>query len=769
MARYNTSSATSTINGTATISSPFQGAFTQFTGIAPYTVTLPAPAAFPGVNQTFYNATGGQVTISTPSGSFTGTGGPNASTFIVNSGNVLTVVPDGTNYIVISEDGSPLVATTGAFSSDVSITGGITNLTPTSFSLTPGGSGGNINNVGIGATTRSTGAFTTLAANQAVTFTANTASSNTTTGTLVVTGGVGVSGTVTAATVNATNLGGTLTTAAQTNITSVGTLIGVTSTGDITVSDTSKGFKWGGSYVISPGGNHVPQATGFLSATGSVNFPVGWYRIARSAITAGSQGARGGAKITIASTGSYLGPLQDVVYLFKDWTTTGQIGRVENYIGSYFSRYRLAMDANYAYLEGYLVSGLTLVGTSGWQCTAEPYSGNWNADNWTVANETLTAGLASPVAQYVIPVSSGGTTLRRLLIDREVEASGASSPSLEVRVNGGISNGNYDGLFFTQGVDGTTPLGSFRLANKSSGAPDFELWTRSGSSETQRFIFTNAGRLGIGVSPTAHLHVVNSGTEATLSVTNNSSTGYAFGIAKLGETYSASGTSTVTPYEVAGTLGNFVSLPNSVNTGAILTFNAYNSSNGATGAYAGAVAGPTGNGPASFVIGRRTGTSTFAESVRVDTGGDTSFYGRVNTNSQANIAGSSKLCFFSYGTYGGNGYVHFKTNLRNTNAQMYVIEAKGYAYGSSQAIGGHWCGYVYSPSPSAPISTSVNNYGNASFCYSQYYSSDGYLVLVANTAPYYTAATFNSHYTAQGIYDMVITAWSQSTATSGVY
>ena len=53
---------------------------------------------------------------------------------------------------------------------------------------------GTINNVSIGATTKSTGAFTTLTATSATTFTANTASSSTTTGTLVVTGGTGISG-----------------------------------------------------------------------------------------------------------------------------------------------------------------------------------------------------------------------------------------------------------------------------------------------------------------------------------------------------------------------------------------------------------------------------------------------------------------------------------------------------------------------------------------------------------------------------------------------
>jgi hypothetical protein len=50
-----------------------------------------------------------------------------------------------------------------------------------------------INNTPIGNSTPSTGAFTTLTANNAVTFTQNTGSTSTTTGTLVVTGGVGIS------------------------------------------------------------------------------------------------------------------------------------------------------------------------------------------------------------------------------------------------------------------------------------------------------------------------------------------------------------------------------------------------------------------------------------------------------------------------------------------------------------------------------------------------------------------------------------------------
>jgi len=245
MPRYNTSLDSNTITGTTTISSPKEGAFTQLTGISGYTVTLPSPSAFPGRNFTFYNATSpaGVVTISTPNGIFNGTGGPNTSTYNISAGNVISVTSDGSNYIVISEDGSPLTATTGAFTGNVEMTGGLSVTGSGTLSLNPASTGA-INNVNIGASTRGTAAFTSLSATAAVTLTANTASSSTTTGTLVVTGGIGASGTVNAATVTATTLTGTLSTAAQPNITSatsltsVGTLAGVGIAGDITFSNS---------------------------------------------------------------------------------------------------------------------------------------------------------------------------------------------------------------------------------------------------------------------------------------------------------------------------------------------------------------------------------------------------------------------------------------------------------------------------------------------------------------------------------------------------
>ena len=239
MARFNTALTSASISGTATIGSPGAGAFTNLTGTAPYTVTVPNPTLFPGVNQQFYNATSGTITLTTPSGNFNGTGGNGTASMSVFAGNVVSITSDGAHYVVISEDGSALTATTGSFSGNVTMngSGATVSITPSTLTVAPTGAS-TIDAVAIGSTTRAAGAFTSLAANAAVTFTANTASSSTGTGTLVVTGGLGVSGQVTASAVSATSITGTLQTASQPNITSTGALTApsIVSSGTLSVN-----------------------------------------------------------------------------------------------------------------------------------------------------------------------------------------------------------------------------------------------------------------------------------------------------------------------------------------------------------------------------------------------------------------------------------------------------------------------------------------------------------------------------------------------------
>ena len=132
------------------------------------------------------------------------------------------------------------VASTSTATGTLVVTGGI------------GASGnifaGGIQNTPIGGTTRSSGAFTTLTSNAATTFTANTASTTTGTGTLVVTGGIGVSGQVTAATLSGNHSGGSgsfTTLAANSTVTFSGTTTAIDigtslSSGAITLGGTSQ-------------------------------------------------------------------------------------------------------------------------------------------------------------------------------------------------------------------------------------------------------------------------------------------------------------------------------------------------------------------------------------------------------------------------------------------------------------------------------------------------------------------------------------------------
>jgi hypothetical protein len=134
----------------------------------------------------------------------------------------------------------------------------------------------------------------------------------------------------------------------------------------------------------------------------------------------------------------------------------------------------------------------------------------------------------------------------------------------------------------------------------------------------------------------------------TLSVTNNGAatgptvpsyalaavgnTNLAFAFTATGETYTAGTASSKFEYVNSGTLGIVTANTTTVNSGALIDFNAYNSSGGATNIYIGAVAGSVaGGGPANFVVGRRTGVASWAESLRVDTNG----YVLVNTNTNS--------------------------------------------------------------------------------------------------------------------------------------
>jgi hypothetical protein len=199
MARYNSVNSTGSIAGGNTISTPASGLLTTLTGTG--TVTLPNPVLYTGSTQTFYNSTGAAITLSTPSGNFTGPGTGGTTTLSLLAGSILTVVSDGTNYIAQDWLGGP-ISTNGTATFNGTIAANPTNL---SVSIQPTGTGvltlssgttGSLDNVNVGATTQGTGKFSTLTATGTISTTASTAATLGTggTGALQSSGGASIAG-----------------------------------------------------------------------------------------------------------------------------------------------------------------------------------------------------------------------------------------------------------------------------------------------------------------------------------------------------------------------------------------------------------------------------------------------------------------------------------------------------------------------------------------------------------------------------------------------
>lgn len=235
MARLNTGAKSLSITGTFTLTYAFTGGLITLSGTAPYVVTLANPVFFPGSKQEFYNSTNGDITLTTSTNNIAGPGFTSASSQTIPAGATYTLISNGTNYIVTNEQGGPLAATTGTFTTSATIptiqgstansgqltiratssatkpTAGIlmtdgisSNATTTGTLVVTGGvgvseniraggtiygtlnsssatlSGGSIDNMAVGGTTRAAGAFTTLAANNTATFTGQISAATTT-------------------------------------------------------------------------------------------------------------------------------------------------------------------------------------------------------------------------------------------------------------------------------------------------------------------------------------------------------------------------------------------------------------------------------------------------------------------------------------------------------------------------------------------------------------------------------------------------------------
>jgi hypothetical protein len=162
--------------------------------------------------------------------------------------------------------------------------------------------GGSLQSTPIGSTTASTGAFTTLTSNGATTFTANTAATNTTTGTLVVTGGIGASGAIYAGSIQNTPIGSsTANSGAFTSLTANST-VDFTGTTDATNNsgDTGTLRCEGGASIAK----RVYSGGGFVGPIGNVSRSSGEFTSLSATSTVGFSPANANVTISPSGTGT---------------------------------------------------------------------------------------------------------------------------------------------------------------------------------------------------------------------------------------------------------------------------------------------------------------------------------------------------------------------------------------------------------------------------------------------------------------------------------
>lgn len=117
--------------------------------------------------------------------------------------------------------------------------------------------------------------------------------------------------------------------------------------------------------------------------------------------------------------------------------------------------------------------------------------------------------------------------------------------------------------------------------------------------------------------------------------------------------------------------------------------------------------------------------------------------------------------------YGGDTYIHFKTDIATSSWSMHNIEAVGYNFGRNQPIRCNWCFHVSGGIFNQELSNIYSGLGANRI----YASSDGYIVIVAYAdTMYYAGWTLNAYsVNATGPFDVSILAVAQSSSNANVY
>jgi hypothetical protein len=184
MARYNTTILTNSqtqVTAGSTVATPNTGGFIAISSGGSGNIVVPDPTLYSGIVQTYFNNSGTSITLSTPSGVFRGPGSSGSSTQVMTVGTTLTLASTGTDYVLASDkSGGALSATSISASSTVTLSPANANvaISPTgtgTVTISPAGTlimnpttASSIDNTAIGATTSSSGRFTTLSASSTV-------------------------------------------------------------------------------------------------------------------------------------------------------------------------------------------------------------------------------------------------------------------------------------------------------------------------------------------------------------------------------------------------------------------------------------------------------------------------------------------------------------------------------------------------------------------------------------------------------------------------
>jgi hypothetical protein len=271
-------------------------------------------------------------------------------------------------------------ASTGAASGTIVVTGGM------------GVSGaiyaGSLQSTPIGNTTASSGAFTSLTANAAVTLTQNTASTTTTSGTLVVTGGVGVSGAIYAGSIQNTPIGSaTRNSGAFTTLTSNAA---TTFTAGTASSGTTSGT------VVVTGGVGV---SGNIYAGGVVNTPISGSTGSFTTLTTSSTAtlSPANANVVISPTGTGTVTINPAGALTVNPSTAGtinnmSIGASTRSTGAFTSLTSNGATTFTANTTSTTTTSGTLVVTGGVGISGNVYAGGAIRFTQNVASTTTTSG-----------------------------------------------------------------------------------------------------------------------------------------------------------------------------------------------------------------------------------------------------------------------------------------------------------------------------------------------------------------------------------------